>query len=332
MMGSLQIQSPMLRLVGQRLLKAIPLLLAIVICNFVLLKLAPGDAAEVLAGEAGAGTAEYLAELRARFGLDQPVYMQLWHYVVKLVTLDLGFSFRHNQPVLSLILDRLPATLLLMFSGMGLAVLIGATLGVLASQRVNQLRDNIISVFAILSFSVPVFWLGLMLIVVFSVNLGWLPAGGMETMASGKQGVARLLDILRHMVMPVTTLGLFYVALYTRVMRASMLEVFNQDYVTTARAKGLSERRITFRHVFRNALLPMVTLVGVQFGALLGGSVLVETVFSWPGLGRLAFEAVFQRDINLLLGILLMCSVLVVLSNILVDVMYSQLDPRIRIR
>lgn len=332
MMGSPQIQSPMLRLVGQRLLKAIPLLLAIVICNFVLLKLAPGDAAEVLAGEAGAGTAEYLAELRARFGLDQPVYMQLWHYVVKLATLDLGFSFRHNQTVLSLILDRLPATLLLMFSGMGLAVLIGATLGVLASQRVNQLRDNIISVFAILSFSVPVFWLGLMLIVVFSVNLGWLPAGGMETMASGKQGVARLLDILRHMVMPVTTLGLFYVALYTRVMRASMLEVFNQDYVTTARAKGLSERRITFRHVFRNALLPMVTLVGVQFGALLGGSVLVETVFSWPGLGRLAFEAVFQRDINLLLGILLMCSVLVVLSNILVDVMYSQLDPRIRIR
>ena len=332
MMGSPQIQSPMLRLVGQRLLKAIPLLLAIVICNFVLLKLAPGDAAEVLAGEAGAGTAEYLAELRARFGLDQPVYMQLWHYVVKLVTLDLGFSFRHNQPVLSLILDRLPATLLLMFSGMGLAVLIGATLGVLASQRVNQLRDNVISVFAILSFSVPVFWLGLMLIVVFSVNLGWLPAGGMETMASGKQGVARLLDVLRHMVMPVTTLGLFYVALYTRVMRASMLEVFNQDYVTTARAKGLSERRITFRHVFRNALLPMVTLVGVQFGTLLGGSVLVETVFSWPGLGRLAFEAVFQRDINLLLGILLMCSVLVVLSNILVDVMYSQLDPRIRTR
>ena len=326
------IQSPMLRLVAQRLLKAIPLILAIVICNFILLKLAPGDAAEVLAGEAAAGTVEYLAELRARFGLDQPMYMQLWHYIVKLATLDLGFSFRHNQTVLSLILDRLPATLLLMFSGMGLAVVIGATLGVLASQRVNQLRDNIISVFAILSFSVPVFWLGLMLIVVFSVNLGWFPAGGMETMASGKHGVARALDILHHMVMPVTTLGLFYVALYTRVMRASMLEVFNQDFVTTARAKGLSERRITFRHVFRNALLPMVTLVGVQFGALLGGSVLVETVFSWPGLGRLAFEAVFQRDINLLLGILLMCSVLVVLSNILVDVMYSQLDPRIRIR
>ena len=327
-----QIQSPMLRLVGQRLLKAIPLILAIVICNFVLLKLAPGDAAEVLAGEAAAGTAEYLAELRARFGLDQPVHLQLWHYIVKLATLDLGFSFRHNQTVLSLILDRLPATLLLMFSGMGLAVVVGAALGILASQRVNQLRDNIISVFAILSFSGPVFWLGLMLIVVFSVNLCWFPAGGMETMASGKRGVVRMLDILQHMVMPVTTLGLFYVALYTRVMRASMLEVFNQDFVTTARAKGLSESRITLRHVFRNALLPMVTLIGVQFGTLLGGSVLVETVFSWPGLGRLAFEAVFQRDINLLLGILLMCSVLVVLSNILVDVMYSQLDPRIRIR
>lgn len=331
-MELLQIQSPMLRLIGYRLLKAIPLILAIVICNFILLKLAPGDAAEVLAGEAAAGTAEYLAELRARFGLDQPVHLQLWNYIAKLVTFDLGYSFRHNQSILSLILDRLPATLLLMFSGMGLAVVLGAALGMLASQRVNQWQDNIISVFAILSFSVPVFWLGLMLIVVFSVNLGWFPAGGMETMASGKFGMARLLDILRHMVMPVTTLGLFYVALYTRVMRASMLEVFNQDFVTTARAKGLSKGRITFRHVFRNALLPIVTLVGIQFGTLLGGSVLVETVFSWPGLGRLAFEAVFQRDINLLLGILLMCSILVVVSNILVDVMYSRLDPRIRIR
>jgi peptide/nickel transport system permease protein len=267
-----------------------------------------------------------------RFGLDQPVYLQLWHYLVKLMTLDLGFSFRHNQSVLSLILDRLPATLLLMLSGITLAVVVGACLGVLAAQRVNRLRDTLISIFAILSFSIPVFWLGLMLIVVFSVHLGWFPSGGMQTVASGKQGFAHILDVLHHLVMPVTTLGLFYVALYTRVMRASMLEVFNQDYVTTARAKGLGERRIILRHVFRNALLPLVTLIGVQFGTLLGGSVLVETVFSWPGLGRLAFEAVFQRDLNLLLGILLMCSVLVMISNVLVDLAYAQLDPRIRIR
>ena len=322
-----KLRSPTLRLLWRRLLRAIPLLLAVVICNFILLKLAPGDAAEVLAGEAAASSLEYLTELRIRFGLDQPVYLQLWHYLVKLMTLDLGFSFRHNQSVLSLILDRLPATLLLMLSGITLAVVVGACLGVLAAQR-----DNIISVFAILSFSIPVFGVGLMLIVVFSVHLGWFPSGGMQTVASGKQGFAHILDVLHHLVMPVTTLGLFYVALYTRVMRASMLEVFNQDYVTTARAKGLGERRIILRHVFRNALLPLVTLIGVQFGTLLGGSVLVETVFSWPGLGRLAFEAVFQRDLNLLLGILLMCSVLVMISNVLVDLAYAQLDPRIRIR
>jgi len=210
------------------------------------------------------------------------------------------------------------------------AVGVGTSLGVLAAQKVNSLRDNLISLFAMLAFATPVFWMGLMMIVLFSVHLGWLPSSGMESIAAGYSGLTRVLDIAHHMVMPVATLALFYVALYTRVMRASMLEVFNQDYVTTARAKGLSESRITWRHVLRNALLPLVTLLGVQMGTMLGGSVLVETVFSWPGLGRLAFEAVFQRDINLLLGILLLCSVVVILANIAVDLAYTKLDPRIR--
>ena len=318
------------RMVARRLLKALPLLLAVVAFNFILLKLAPGDAAEVLAGESGASTPEYLAELRARFGLDRPFHIQLGNYVWKLAQLDLGYSFRHNQSVLQLILGRLPATLLLMASGLLVAVTLGAWLGVMASQKVNSLRDNLISLFAMLAFATPVFWMGLMMIVLFSVHLGWLPSSGMETIAAGHQGLTRVFDVARHMIMPVATLSLFYVALYTRVMRASMLEVFNQDYVTTARAKGLSERRITFRHVLRNALLPVVTLVGVQIGGMLGGSVLVETVFSWPGLGRLAFEAVFQRDLNLLLGILLLCSFVVILANIAVDLAYSWLDPRIR--
>jgi peptide/nickel transport system permease protein len=318
-----------LRFVARRLLKALPLLLAVVLFNFCLLKLAPGDAAEVLAGESAAATPEYLAELRARFGLDQPVHVQLFHYVWKLAQFDLGYSFRHNMSVRELIMGRLPATLLLMASALTLAVTIGAMLGVLASNKVNSWRDTLISVFAMLSFATPVFWMGLMMIVLFSVNLGWLPSSGMETIASGRTGFSYILDVSRHMVMPVATLALFYVAVYTRVMRASMLEVFNQDYVTTARAKGLSENRITFRHVLRNALLPLVTLLGVQMGTMLGGSVLVETVFSWPGLGRLAFEAVFQRDINLLLGILLSCSFVVIAANILVDVAYTKLDPRI---
>ena len=318
------------RMVARRLLKALPLLLAVVVFNFILLKLAPGDAAEVLAGESGASTPEYLAELRARFGLDRPFHIQLGNYVWKLAQLDLGYSFRHNQSVLQLILGRLPATLLLMASGLLVAVTLGGWLGVMASRKVNSLRDNLISLFAMLAFATPVFWMGLMMIVLFSVHLGWLPSSGMESIGAGHQGLARVLDVARHMIMPVATLSLFYVAVYTRIMRASMLEVFNQDYVTTARAKGLSERRITFRHVLRNALLPVVTLVGVQIGGMLGGSVLVETVFSWPGLGRLAFEAVFQRDLNLLLGILLLCSFVVILANIAVDLAYSWLDPRIR--
>lgn len=320
-----------LRFVGRRLLKALPLLLAVVLFNFCLLKMAPGDAAEVLAGESAAATPEYLAELRARFGLDRPVHIQLFNYVLKLAHLDLGYSFRHNMSVFDLILGRLSATLVLMISAVFLAVTTGAALGVLASNKVNSWRDTLISIFAMLSFATPVFWMGLMMIVLFSVNLGWLPSSGMETIASGKTGLAYVQDVSRHMIMPVATLALFYVAVYTRVMRASMLEVFNQDYVTTARAKGLTENRITLRHVLRNALLPLVTLLGVQMGTMLGGSVLVETVFSWPGLGRLAFEAVFQRDINLLLGILLSCSVVVIVANILVDVAYTKLDPRIRL-
>lgn len=318
------------RFFGRRLLKALPLMVAVAIFNFGLLKLAPGDAAEVLAGESGAATPEYLADLKARFGLDQPTHVQLGNYLFRLAHLDLGYSFRHNQTVLQLIAGRMPATLLLMTSALLLAVTLGVTLGVAATKKVNGLRDSIISVVALLAFATPVFWMGLMMIVLFSVRLGWLPSSGMETIAAGYGLLGRVADIARHMLMPTATLALFYVAVYTRVMRASMLEVFNQDYVTTARAKGLSERRITIRHVLRNALLPLVTLLGVQMGTMLGGSVLVETVFSWPGLGRLAFEAVQQRDINLLLGILLVSSFVVVGANLLVDFAYTRLDPRIQ--
>lgn len=322
---------PMLRFLQRRILKAVPLLLAVVVFNFCLLKLAPGDAAEVLAGEAAAATPEYLAELKARFGLDQPAPVQLLNYIVRLAQLDLGYSFRHNQTVLQLVLGRMTATLVLMAAAISLAVLLGTSLGIIASRKVNSLRDALISIFSMLTFATPVFWLGLMLIVLFSVQWGWLPSSGMESIGAGYTGLSRLVDIGRHMVLPVATLALFYVALYTRVMRASMLEVFNQDYVRTARAKGLSERRIALKHVVRNALLPVVTLFGLQLGTMLGGSVLVETVFSWPGLGRLAFEAVAQRDINLLLGILLLCSVLVIVANILVDIAYAKIDPRIRL-
>jgi peptide/nickel transport system permease protein len=321
-----------LQFLGRRLLQAVPILLGIAIFNFLLLHLAPGDAADVLAGEAGGATPEYMQAIKAKFGLDQPMHVQLGRFLLNVATLDLGYSFRHNMAVADLILQRLPATLLLMVASIGLAFALGIVLGVTAARHVRRPIDSLISVAALLAYATPIFWIGLMMILLFSVRLGWLPSNGMQTIGAELGGIARLLDVARHMVLPTCTLALFYLALYTRLMRASMLEVFAQDFVTTARAKGLSERKVAYKHVLRNALLPMVTMLGLQVGSLLGGSVLVETVFGWPGLGRLAFEAVFQRDHNLLLGILLVSSMLVVGVNILVDLAYAKLDPRIDVR
>lgn len=313
----------------KRLVQAIPIVLAIVVLNFFLLQLAEGDAVDVLAGEAGSATPEYMAELREKFGLDQPLIVQLGVYLKNVVSLDLGYSFRHDMPVSELVFDRFMPTLLLMTSTILLAVGFGIVLGLVAASGLNTWRDTAISIFALITYATPLFWVGLMLIVVFSLNLGWFPTSGMENFSMFYEGWDRVVDIAHHLVLPTITLSLFYLALYTRLMRASMLEQAGQDYVTTARAKGLTERRIVFVHVLRNALLPVVTMAGVQVGALIGGSVIVESVFAWPGLGMLAFEALFARDLNLLLGIFLLSAVLVVAVNLVVDIIYSTLDPRI---
>ena len=320
-----------LRYIIRRLFQAVPIVLAIIVLNFFLLNMAEGDAVDVLAGEAGSATPEYMAELRAKFGLDQPLPVQLLVYLKNIISLDLGFSFRHDMPVSVLIVDRFWPTLLLMVSTIILAVLFGILLGLLAAINLNTWKDAVISVFALITYATPLFWVGLMMIVVFSINLRWFPTSGMENIAAFYEGFDRFVDISRHLVLPTITLSLFYLALYTRLMRASMLEQYGQDYVVTARAKGLPERRITFGHVLRNALLPVVTMAGVQVGALIGGSVIVESVFAWPGLGMLAFESLFARDLNLLLGIFLISSVLVVVVNLIVDVIYCFLDPRIEV-
>ena len=320
-----------LRYIIRRLFQAVPIVLAIIVLNFFLLNMAEGDAVDVLAGEAGSATPEYMAELRAKFGLDQPLPVQLLVYLKNIISLDLGYSFRHDMPVSVLIVDRFWPTLLLMVSTIILAVLFGILLGLLAAINLNTWKDAVISVFALITYATPLFWVGLMMIVVFSINLRWFPTSGMENIAAFYEGFDRFVDISRHLVLPTITLSLFYLALYTRLMRASMLEQYGQDYVVTARAKGLHERRITFGHVLRNALLPVVTMAGVQVGALIGGSVIVESVFAWPGLGMLAFESLFARDLNLLLGIFLISSVLVVVVNLIVDVIYCFLDPRIEV-
>ena len=316
---------------GQRLLLALPVILGIVVLDFFLIHLAPGDAASVLAGESGAATPEYMATLREKFGLDQPLGTQFLVYLRNMARLDLGYSFRNDRAVLDLILDRLWPTALLMVSAFCTALLLGTLLGLTAAVGRNSWRDGVVSLLTLVAYATPAFWLGLMMIVVFAIRLSWLPTSGYDTVGADLEGWEAAVDIARHLAMPLATLGLFYLALYARVMRASVLEQTGMDYVTTARAKGQTERRVLLGHVFRNALLPVVTMAGVQAGNLIGGSIIVETVFGWPGIGTLAFNALQSRDLNLLLGIFFVSACLVVAINLAVDLIYVSLDPRIEV-
>jgi peptide/nickel transport system permease protein len=315
----------------RRLLQAVPLVAVIAVMNFFWLRLAPGDLADVMAGEAGAATPEYLAALRHQFGTDQPLGLQFLAYIERIVHLDLGYSFRYNESVLQLIVDRLPATALLMISALVIALVLGCLAGTIAAVSRHRWVDVAVSILATLGFATPLFWLGLMLMVLFSAHLHWLPAGGILTPGVAATGWAMLRDLAAHMVLPVFCLAAYYLAIYARLMRASVLEVSGLDFVRTARAKGLSRVATIRAHVVPNALLPIVTMTALQFGALFSGSVAIETVFSWPGLGQLALDAVASRDLNLLLGILFFSSVLVLAVNLIVDLAYGWFDPRIEV-
>jgi peptide/nickel transport system permease protein len=317
--------------VGYRLLLAVPVILGIVVLNFFLIHLAPGDAASVLAGETGAATPEYMALLRHKFGLDQPFSTQFFVYLLNMAHLDLGYSFRNDSPVVSLILDRLWPTALLMVTAFIVALVVGVLLGLVAATGRNSWRDSVISLVSLVAYATPGFWLGLMMIVVFAIRLEWLPTSGYDTVGAYNEGWAEVADVARHLVMPAVSLALFYLALYARLMRTTVLEQTGMDYVTTARAKGQTERKVMTGHVLKNALLPIVTMAGIQAGNLIGGSIVVETVFGWPGLGTLAFDALQSRDLNLLLGIFFVSACLVVVINLVVDLVYVMLDPRIEI-
>lgn len=319
------------RFLGYRLLLAIPVVLGIVVLNFFLIHLAPGDAASVLAGESGAASPEYMEQLRHKFGLDQPLATQFGVYLLNMLHLDLGYSFRNDSPVGSLIVDRLWPTGLLMLTAFAAALLIGTLLGLVAATGRNSWRDAVISLVSLVAYATPGFWLGLMMIVVFAIRLGWLPTSGYDTVGADNEGWDEVWDVGRHLVMPAVALALFYLAVYARVMRASVLEQVGMEYVTTARAKGQTEARVMTGHVLRNALLPVVTMAGVQAGNLIGGSIVVETVFGWPGVGTLAFNALQSRDLNLLLGIFFVSACLVVVINLAVDLVYVCLDPRLEL-
>jgi peptide/nickel transport system permease protein len=315
----------------RRAVKAALVVLAIVVCNFFLIHAAPGDPASVIAGQSGAADARFLEQLRQQFGLDQPLYVQLWLYLKGILTLDLGFSHRQQQPVAKLIMERLPATLLLTGTAFAFAIGAGVALGTLAAQRVGRWADSVITILALAFYATPLFWVGLMLVLVFGVWLEWLPTFGMMTVGADLHGVALVLDVAKHLLLPALTLGLFYMAVYARLTRATMLEVADQDFVKTARAKGVPEGQVTRRHILRNALLPVITFAGIQAGQLIGGAILVETVFAWPGIGRLAFEALLARDYPVLMGVFFVTSVMVVLFNLATDLLYAVVDPRVEV-
>lgn len=320
----------MLRFIAMRLFKAAIILIAIVTLNFFLIQAAPGDPAAVMAGEAGAADEIFLQQLKEQFGLDKPLLTQLGLYLGGILQLDLGFSYRQQMPVADLIWDRLPATLLLTFTAFIISIVLGTLAGVLASARVGKWSDTLISTCALLFYATPLYWIALMSVLLFSVQLNWLPGFGYETVGGNYTGFARALDIAQHLILPATTLGLFFMAVYMRMTRASMLEVSTMDFVKTAKAKGLKPGLIQRRHIFRNAMLPVVTLAGLQAGQLVGGAVLTETVFAWPGIGRLMFDALAQRDYNVLLGVFFVSAAMVLVFNLITDILYRVVDPRIR--
>jgi peptide/nickel transport system permease protein len=303
----------------KRLLMLIPVLLGATFMVFFVMNLSPEDPALVILG--ADATPKAVADLHVQLGLDRPLVLRYAKFIGGLLRGDLGKSYKNGLDVMSLIKEKMPNTILLAFSGIVIAVLVGMPVGILSAKKQYSLFDNLAMVFTLIVAASPAFWLGLVLVIIFSLNLGWFPSAGMGHGFVG--GLASL-------VLPAVTLGGGTAALVARMTRSSMLEVIHQDYIDTARAKGVQESAITFRHQLKNALIPIVTVVGLQFGVLLGGSVMTESVFSWPGVGRFVVEAIKGKDIPCVLGSVVMLSILFTVVNLLVDILYAFIDPRIK--
>ncbi len=297
----------------RRLLLAIPVLIGVSILVFSIVRFIPGDPARIVAGVHA--SQEYVERVRAEMLLDEPLHLQYFVYMGNLLQGDMGRSAFTRRPVTVELFERFPNTLLLTIAAMGIATVFGLGAGIISATRRYSIFDNFTMLLALVGIAIPVFWFGLMMQLLFSVYLGWLPSSGMETW--------------RNLLMPALTLGLAATALIARITRSSMLDVLGQDYINTARAKGLVERVVTYKHALKNALIPVVTVMGLQFGSLLGGAVLTETVFSWPGIGRLLVDSILTRDYPVVQGAVLMLALLFVLINLFVDIIYALLDPRI---
>ena len=317
-----------IRLLLRRVLLAVPLVFAVVALTFFFIRLAPGDPAQILAGDAP--TAEFLAQVRAEYGLDRPVWTQFLAFLGKALTGDFGTSLYTKQPVFTVILERFPATALMTGTAMIVASIIGILVGVSSAKRAGSHADTLISGASLLGYSMPGFWVGQLLVLLFAVSLDWFPATGMQAARASYTGWRHIEDVAWHMMLPVTTLAVFLLTMIARFTRAAMIDALDQDYVLVAEAKGASRNRILWHHAFRNACVTTITVIGLEFGAVLAGAVVVEIVFGWPGLGRLFYDAIYRRDFPLLTGAFMFSSLIVIAVNTVSDVTCAILDPRIR--
>ena len=318
-----------LGLIVNRLVYASVLLFAVLVLNFTLMHLAPGDVADTISQSMGGADEELLIEIRKDYGLDQPYFQQLATYIGKVLRFDLGHSFFFNEPVSKLVLERIPATLLLVITAQILALLLGVVLGVYSARKPNGMMSHFVTFFALFGYSAPVFWTGILLLIAFSLQIPLFPVAGMRDVTIEGNFWIHAIDVMKHMVLPVVTLASIFLALYSRLARATMIETLGTDFVRTARAKGLPERQVVYKHALRNSLSPVVTLAGLQFSAVVSGAVLVEAVFSWPGLGTLAFQSIIARDTPTILGILFFSALVVIIGNLLTDLALRLVDPRV---
>lgn len=316
-----------------RLLHLVPTLFGISLISFFLMQLSPGGPVDQMTDMNPQITAEAKARIRAELGLDKPIVVQYFRWISKLVRFDFGVSFTDKRPVLDKIVERLPATLLLNVVSMGLIILLALPIGFWSAVRVNSLFDRVMTVLVFIGFSVPTYALGVGLMVIFGLQLGWLPLSGLSSMHfSYVPWWEKVWDVALHLVLPALTLALTGLAGLSRYMRSSMLEVIHQDYIRMAVAKGLSAKRVYGVHALRNALIPMVTLFGLMIPDLIGGGVIIETLFAYPGMGRLGYDAIMSRDYNLIMALTIITALLTVLGNLLADILYAWVDPRIRVK
>ena len=316
--------------IARRLLYGLILLVGVLVLNFFLIHAAPGDPAETIAGAMGGATAQMMADIRAGYGLDKPLLVQLGIYLGHVARGDLGMSYYFNQPVIQLIAARVGPTILLVLAAQVFAITVGVAMGVLAARKPHGPLSAFVSVFSTIGYAAPVFWTGILLIILFASIIPIFPVSGMTGARFAGGYAAYIVEVLYHLALPAFTLGVIFLAQYSRLSRASMIDVLGADYVRTARAKGVAEGKVVFKHALRNAVLPIITVAGIQFGNLISGALLVESVFNWPGMGRLAFDSVLRRDYPTLLGILFFAAMMVVVANLLTDLSYRVADPRIR--